>query len=353
MIGCGHAIAVNSCTSALHLALDACGIGPGDAVLLPSLTFTATAEVVRYMGADPLLVDVDPDTGCLDRSIVASALEHHPTVKAVIAVHYGGYPILMHGPDGLATLCRERGIRLVSDAAHALPARRDDEYVGRAGDVTCLSFYANKTMTTGEGGMLLTDDDEIAARAKLMRLHGIDRDVWNRFIDSKNAWEYDVLAPGFKYNMPDINAAVGLAQFERLEGMRSAREACAAFYLKHLSNVPGLRLFVTDVPSGDHAWHLFPIVLTEEAAVSRNDAIKALAERGVGTSVHYKPIHQLTYYRERYGLTAETFPETEKIWRGCLSLPIYNLLSDRELRHVVESVIDIVSPGYDQLCLAN
>lgn len=342
MIGCAHAITVNSCTSALHLALDACGVGVGDKVLLPSLTFTATAEVVRYMGAEMELIDVNPLTGCIDKDILAEALRVHPDAKAVIAVHYGGYPIQMDGPDGIATLCKSHGVRLISDAAHALPAKRDGKYIGASGDVTCLSFYANKTMTTGEGGMLLTDDDEIAARVKLMRLHGIDRDVWNRFVDTKNSWEYDVLAPGFKYNMPDINAAVGLAQFERLEQMRAARQACAQQYRDGFNGVDELAFYQPDVPDSDHAWHLWPIMLKENAKVDRNEAIKQLAALNIGTSVHYKPIHQLAYYKERYDLDANKYPVTERIWRSTISLPIYNLLSNTELNHVIECVKSVV-----------
>ena len=342
MVGCAHAITVNSCTSALHLALDACGIGEGDEVLLPTLTFTATAEVVRYMSADPVLLDVEPRTGCLDRDVVAAAIEAHPKARAVIVVHYGGYPIRMDGPDGLATLCREKGVALVSDAAHALPARRDGRYIGASGDITCLSFYANKTMTTGEGGMLLTDDDELARRARLMRLHGIDRDVWNRFTDNRNSWEYDVLAPGFKYNMPDLNAAVGLAQFERLESMRALRQECAAYYTSELGRLAEIDLFEPDVPPEDHAWHLFPIMLTDAAAVPRDEAIARLSEMGIGTSVHYKPIHRLTYYQDRYGLTPEAYPVADRIWKSCISLPIYNLLTRAEQQYVMQCVKEVV-----------
>jgi len=340
MIGCTHAIAVNSCTSALHLALDACGVGPGDKVLLPSLTFTATAEVVRYMGATPVLLDVVSGTACVEADAVDAALESDDAIVAVIAVHYGGHPIEMTNESGrgLADICRRRGVRLINDAAHALPSRRDGRCVGADGDVTCFSFYANKTMTTGEGGMLVTSDDDIAKRARLMRLHGIDRDVWDRFTGSPGRWEYDVTAPGFKYNMPDLNAAVGLAQFERLELMRQRRQECASRYRRELESVRCMDLPRTEVADEDHSWHLFPIVLRENAPISRNVLIEKLGELGIGTSVHYKPIHRLRYYRETYALDADDYPVTERIWNGCVSLPIYSLLTNVEIDYVIENV---------------
>jgi len=340
LIGCKHALAVNSCTSALHLALDACGVTTNDKVLVPSLTFTATAEVVRYLGADPVLMDVDYETGCVTPDILIDALNTDPTIKAVIVVHFAGYPIEMNNAErtGIADICKRRGVRLISDAAHALPARRNGEYVGNAGDATCFSFYANKTMTTGEGGLIATNDAEIAARASLMRLHGIDRDVWDRFTKKGGAWEYDVLAPGFKYNMPDLNAAVGLAQFERLDDMRAARQKCAEYYLSELSSVVDLDLFGRNISAEDHAWHLFPIVVRPGSNVSRNSLIDQLKSLGIGTSVHYKPIHRLSYYRERYGFAEANYPSTERIWKGCVSLPIYSGLLQIELEHVVRSV---------------
>jgi len=340
LIGCKHAIAVNSCTSALHLALDACNIGTGDKVLLPSLTFTATAEVVRYMGADPVLMDVDKTTGCISGELVAEALERHSDIKAVLAVHYGGYPIEMTNSlgSGLADICNAHGVHLVNDSAHALPAHRGGVYIGYEGDITCFSFYANKTMTTGEGGMLTTNSDDIAKRARLMRLHGIDRDAWDRYTKQSGAWEYDVTAPGFKYNLPDLNAAVGLAQFERLEDMRRKRQNCAAFYQNELADIGAIRLFESDVAPEEHAWHLFPIVVDPEGTFSRNELINFLAENGIGTSVHYKPIHRLKYYRERYSLNPRDYPVTEEIWQGCVSLPIYNLLEEKDLRYISDSI---------------
>ena len=221
-VGARHAIAVNSCTAALHLGLEAMGVGPGDKVLVPTMTFTASAEVVRYLGADPVFLDVEYGSSLITPEIVAEAIDRHPDAKALIVVHFAGQPARMLSQDGpgILEICRQRGVRVLEDAAHAFPARCGGRMVGGLGDATCFSFYANKTITTGEGGMLTTDDEAIAARARVMRLHGIDRDVWSRFTAAKPSWEYDVIAPGYKYNMPDINAAIGLAQLERARLMR-------------------------------------------------------------------------------------------------------------------------------------
>lgn len=215
--------------------------------------------------------------------------------------------------------------------------------MGSIGDVTCFSFYANKTITTGEGGMLTTRDQEIAKRIRIMRLHGIDRDVWDRFTSDKPSWEYDVVAPGFEYNMPDIAAAIGLAQLERADDFRDQRERCARFYFEHLKDVGCIDLPVLQVPFRDHAWHLFGIVLKDDAPVSRNRFIERMAEKGIGTSVHYKPLHRLTYYKERYHLKLEDFPNAERMWKGCVSLPIYPSLSDDDLEYVVRMIKKILN----------
>jgi len=224
-VGADFACAVNSCTSALHLAVEAIGIKAGDKVLVPSLTFTATAEVIRYMDAHPVFLDVEYGSGLITPRILEDALTRHSDIKALIITHYGGQAAEMISRDGkgILDLCKEKGIAVVEDAAHAFPSKLNGSYVGAFGDITCFSFYANKTITTGEGGMLLTNDQKIYERVKKMRLHGIDRDIWQRFTAKKASWEYDVVAPGFKYNMPDINAAVGLAQMEKAEEFRAQR----------------------------------------------------------------------------------------------------------------------------------
>ena len=379
IVGAAHACAVNSCTAALHLSLEALGIGPGDRVLVPAMTFTGSAEIVRYLGGDPVLLDVDYGTRMFTPEILDRALSEDKVIKSVVVVHFGGEaaPLLdRSGREGILSVCRRHGVRLIEDAAHAFPAYclaeqpspvRADQgkggsgnsrhrngknetseggtknvlrrvAVGGIGDVTCFSFYANKTITTGEGGMVTTNDPKVAERIRVMRLHGIDRDVWNRYTDKKVDWEYDVIAPGFKYNMPDINAAIGLAQLERAEEMRQARQRVAAFYVESLSDVACMDLPEIKVPFEDHAWHLFCIVLKPEAPISRNQFIEKMAEAGIGTSVHYKPLYRMTYYRERYRLSPERFPNSEKIWQGTVSLPIYPTLTEAELEYIVKTI---------------
>lgn len=375
-VGGHHACAVNSCTAALHLALEAIGIGPGDKVLVPTLTFTATAEVIRYLGADPVFVDVDYRTGLLTPEILNEALTRQPGIKAVMVVHFGGQAAQMVAgteklkaenlkPEtarcssglksqvsslssqisglrslspGILDVCREHGVKVIEDAAHAFPTRHQGRMVGSFGNITCFSFYANKTITTGEGGMLVTEDETIYRRVKTMRLHGINRDVWDRFTAAKASWEYDVVAPGFKYNMPDINAAIGLAQLERAEAMRAERQRCFEYYLEHLGGLDCVDLPVVPGSLSDHSCHLFWLVLKESAPISRNRLIELLNEAGIGTSVHYKPLHRMTYYRERYQLSEQDFPNAERHWRGCVSLPIYPGLSNEELAYVVAEV---------------
>jgi len=335
-----HACAVSSCTAALHLALEALGVGHGQRVFVPTMTFTATAEVVRYLGADPVFVDVEYGTSRLTPRILEEAIRRYPEVRVLLLVHFGGQAAEMTRADGggILDICRRQNISLVEDAAHAFPARWDGRMVGSFGDATCFSFYANKTITTGEGGMLVTDDENLYRRAKTMRLHGIDRDVWDRFTSDRPSWEYDVVAPGYKYNLPDLAAAIGLAQLERAEEFRRERERCARFYLQELADVAGLDLPDVMVPFADHAWHLFPIVLNGRVSVSRDRFIESLAEQGIATSVHYKPLHRMTYYRQRYGLRAEDFPNAERIWQGCVSLPIYPALTGEDLDHVCRAV---------------
>lgn len=338
--GVEHALAVNSCTAGLHLSLEALGIKEGSKVIVPSLTFTASAEVVRYLGADPIIVDVDLDTGLVTKEIVEQALKLHDKIDAVVVVHYAGQSAEMTGRNGICDFCAKKGIKVLVDAAHAFPAFDTYGPVGSVGDITCFSFYANKTITTGEGGMVVTNDSELAKRIKVMRLHGINRDIWDRFTKKGASWEYDVVAPGFKYNMPDVNAAIGLAQFKKAEVFREQRQAIAEYYMQALQPFSGLRFFKPRVENSQHAWHLFPIVL--DTVFDRNVIIEKLTACDVGVSVHYKPLHQLTYYKETYNLRAEDFTNAETIWRGCLSLPIYPSMTIEQAEYVVDSLNQVI-----------
>jgi dTDP-4-amino-4,6-dideoxygalactose transaminase len=344
-VGAKYACAVNSCTSALHLAVDAIGIEKGDKVLVPSLTFTASAEVLRYLGADPVFMDVEYGTGLISPIILKEALKKHTDLKALILVHYGGQaPIMttLEG-DGIVNICNKNHIHIIEDAAHAFPTKFENRFIGSFGNVTCFSFYANKTITTGEGGMLVTDDEAIYKKVKIMRLHGINRDIWTRFTDNKPNWEYDIIAPGFKYNMPDINAAIGLAQLEKADYFRVQRQRCATFYQNELKNLSTIDLPLCIGPMEHHSWHLFPIIIKPESPVSRNEFIQLMAIEGIGTSVHYKPLHQMTYYKETYNLNPADFPNTERIWNGTVSLPIYPELKDDDLKYISQTIKRILS----------
>ncbi len=344
-VGAKHACVVNSCTAALHLGLDALGVQPGDRVFVPSMTFTASAEVIRYLQADPVFLDVDYGTRLITPAILEAAIAQHPDVKFLVLVHFGGQAAAMELPDapGILSICKAHGIKILEDAAHAFPTRHNGRMVGALGDITCFSFYANKTITTGEGGMLTTHDDAIHARVKTMRLHGINRDIWDRFTSEKPSWEYDVIDAGYKYNMPDLNAAIGLAQLEKAEEFRQERQQIAAYYYEQLSDIKLLDLPEFVGPMEDHAWHLFPMVIREHSPVNRNQFIEQMAEAGIGTSVHYKPLHRMTYYQERYQLAPADYPTTERIWQGNVSLPIFPYMSPEQLAYICHTIRRILS----------
>lgn len=343
-VGATFACSVNSCTSALHLGLDALGVQPGDKVFVPDMTFTASAEVVRYMQADPVFLDVEYGTSLVTPEILEDAIYRHPEVKYFVLVHYAGQSAEMYRENGLGILdlCKKHGIKILEDAAHAFPTKFGNQYVGSFGDITCFSFYANKTITTGEGGMLVTQQEELYKRCKIMRLHGINRDVWDRFTSTRPSWEYDVVEPGYKYNMPDLNAAIGLAQLERADEFHQERLRIARYYMAHLQYISCLDLPKLTGPDSNHAWHIFQAILRPDAPVTRNEVIQQLADRSIGTSVHYKPLHQMSYYKNRYQLTASQFPVSEAIWQGNFSLPLYPFMTQMELEYVVQSLKEIL-----------
>ena len=347
-VGAKHALAVNSCTAALHLACETAGVGPGSEVLVPSLTFTATAEVVEYLGATVRLIDVDPITGMVDPETLTAALAKYPNASCLIPVHLAGIPARMRGnavAPGLLDICEANGITLIEDAAHAFPSKYDDtmHVGGPIGSLACcFSFYANKTITTGEGGMVVTDDEEVASRIRRMRLHGIDRSAYDRLDSVSRPWQYDVVAAGYKYNLPDIAAAIGLAQLERAEDFRTARAAVAGEYHQRLHGIPGLRLPIEDTKDR-HSWHLYIIHIDETASITRDDFIDALSQQGIATSVHYKPLHRMTYWKNRTGILPEELPGAESWWQGCLSLPIFSAMEEQETDAVCTAVDKILA----------
>jgi len=325
------AIAVNSATSGLHLALESLGVSDGDEVIIPSLTFTATAEVVRYLGADVKVVDINPGTLNIDIKAVRSAI--NSKTKVIMPVHYAGLSCNM---DEILSLAKEFDLKVLEDAAHALPTTYKSGMIGSLeSDVTVFSFYANKTMTTGEGGMVVTRNSDLAKRMKIMRLHGIDRDAFDRFQSKKPAWYYEVIAPGFKYNMTDIAAAMGIHQLKKLPGFLKRRQYLAKRYFDALSDLP-IILPLDDMDGGSHSWHLFVIRVQDNSPLNRDELIQILSDQGIGSSVHYVPLHRQPYWRDKYQLTIDMFPITDKAYQAMLSIPLYTAMSDEQQDRVIQ-----------------
>lgn len=334
-IGVKHAVAVNSCTAALHLALKVIGLKEGDEVIVPAVTFVATAEVVNYFGAIPVLVDVNKETHLIDVNKIEKAITER--TKAIIPVHYGGQPADM---DEMMNLAQKYQLYVVEDAAHALPSWYKDRKIGTIGHITAFSFYATKTLATGEGGMAVTDNEEWTEKMRVLRLHGISKDAWKRYT-SEGSWKYDVIDNGFKYNMTDINAALGLSQLEKLEKMWEMRKKIAEKYNEEFSK---LDTFITYKIKSDRvtSWHLYPLRLNLEALkISRDQFIEELKNRGVSTSVHFIPLYRFSYYQNRFGYKFSDFPNSEWIYGREISLPIYPGMTQKEVDYVIEQVIDI------------
>jgi dTDP-4-amino-4,6-dideoxygalactose transaminase len=331
-------ISVNSATAGLHLALESLGIGPGDEVIVPTLTFTATAEVVRYLGAKPVFVDVDPEHMNIAPEAVEAAIT--PNTRAIIPVHYAGLACDM---DALLALARRHGLRVVEDAAHAFPTRYRDRLVGTLdSDLTVFSFYANKTMTTGEGGMVVTRDPELARRVRLMRLHGISQDAFNRYVSRTPAWFYEVVAAGFKYNLTDIASSIGIQQLRKIDRFARRREHLARRYHEGLAGLP-LRLPAQPEGSSTHAWHLYVVRLQPGAPLARDVLINELSRRGIGTSVHFIPLHRQPYWRETYDLSPGRFPVAEACFESMVTLPLYTKMSDADQDRVIAAVRDLLT----------
>ena len=334
-VGTRHAVAVNSATAALHLALEALHIGPDDEVIVPTYTFAASGEVVRYLGARPRLADVDPVT--LNLTAATAEAQLTPRTRAIMVVHFGG---LLADMGPILDLAERHGLAVIEDAAHALPCNRDGRAAGAWGTAGALSFYATKTVTTGEGGMLVTDDDAIADRARMMRLHGISRDAWKRYM-SGGSWYYEIEDVGFKYNLTDLAAAIGLVQLTRAEEMRLERVRVARRYKERFEASP-VAQYLDLPPAGDagdvHAWHLFPVRLREGSPVDRDTLIERLTAAGIGTSVHFIPLHLHPYYRRTYGHAPDDLPVATAEYRREVSLPIYPDLAEADVDRVVQAL---------------
>lgn len=328
-----QALAVNSATSGLHLGLEAVGVSAGDEVIIPSYTFTATAEVVRYLGATPIFVDSDPLSLNIDPKAIEAAIT--PKTKAIVPVHFAGLSCDM---AAIISIAKKHSLKIVEDAAHAFPSKYNGQLIGTLdSDVTVFSFYANKTMTTAEGGMLVSRDKEIIERCKIMRLHGISRDAFDRYSSKKPAWFYEVVEPGFKYNMPDISAAIGIHQLKKINKFHEKRIEMALIYNDLLADLPlDLPFYGKDISS--HAWHLYPVRLNPETGISRDDFINKMAELNIGCSVHFIPLHKHPVWRNSYDLKKEMFPVAESEYQRIVSIPLYTKMSFEDQLRVVDSI---------------
>jgi dTDP-4-amino-4,6-dideoxygalactose transaminase len=333
-VGVKHALAVSSATAGLHLSLEALQIRPKQLVITTPYTFVASAMAIEYLKARPLFVDIDKDSYNLDTNLVEKALSRHKNkVAAILPVHVGGQACnLTH----LCSLAKHYSIPIVEDAAHAFPVELKNKYIGTYGELGVFSFYANKTITTGEGGMIVTNQDALAARIRSMRMYGIDREVWDRYTSSRNSWYYQVTSRGFKYNLSDLASAIGRVQLKKAHNFLKKRRNIARLYLEGLADCDFLSLPVNSV---SHAWHLFIIkIVPAKLSISRDQFIEKLKEQGIGVSVHFIPLHIMPYFKKRYGFKSHDFPVALQNYLHSISLPIYPDLSKADVKRVIETI---------------
>jgi dTDP-4-amino-4,6-dideoxygalactose transaminase len=332
--GAKHAIALNSCTAALHLGLIALGVSHGDEVVMPSLTFVAGAQCVRQLGAKPVFCDVNPNTLCASAETIEAAITDR--TRAVIPMQFGGRPVEI---DEIVTFAHARGIAVLEDAAHAVGTLDDGLWPGGKSDAATFSFYATKNITSAEGGMLVTNRDDIAEKVRVLSLHGMNRDAWKRY-QQGGSWRYDVVTTGYKDNMPDLLAALGISQLAKLQRFQARREELAQRYLEGLDGIPGIRAASGFVPRPSrHSWCVFAIILDElEASISRDSLIESLRERNIGTSVHFIPTHLFSSYAEQEA----ALPQTERLWKQLISLPLYPAMSDVDVDDVLTALRDLI-----------
>ncbi|KLU59339.1 UDP-4-amino-4-deoxy-L-arabinose--oxoglutarate aminotransferase [Peptococcaceae bacterium CEB3] len=335
-VGAKHAAAVNSCTAGLYLSLVAAGIGPGDEVITTPMTFVASANVVLHCGAKPVFVDIDPVTMILDVTKIEAAIT--PRTKAIIPVHIAGHPCPM---DEIMALAKKYRLFVLEDAAHAVYTKYKGKLIGTLGNATSFSFYATKNLATGEGGMVTTDDEALAEKIRIMSLHGMNHTAWNRY-SSAGSWYYEVLYPGYKDNMTDIQAGLGLTQLAKLERMQGRRKEIAARYNEAFGRMPELETPV-EMEYARHAWHLYIIKLNlDKLTIDRNRFIEELKGQNIGTSVHFIPVHFHPYYRETFGYKPGDYPQTEAVFERIISLPLYPRMTDQDVEDVIEAVRAIV-----------
>jgi len=334
-VGAPAALALNSCTAGLHTALVAYGIGKGDEVITTPMTFAASANVIEHVGARPIFVDVEGDTLNIDPVAIGRSIG--PRTRAILVVHYAGHPAEM---DSIASLASSHDLRILEDAAHAFPAKYKGRMIGSGSNLVAFSFYATKNLTTSEGGML-TGDPQLIDQARIISLHGMSRDAWRRY-DKGGSWRYEVVMPGFKYNLTDVAAAIGLKQLAKIDSLQARRRAIAASYSAAFANICELELPAVR-PEVEHAWHLYVLrIRPNTLRIGRDQFIEELTRRNIGTSVHFIPVHLHPYYRDKYGLEPEDFPVAYRNHARQLSLPLHPGLSERDVDDVISAVADIV-----------
>jgi perosamine synthetase len=335
-IGCKKSLAVSSWTAAGHLALEAYELKAGDEVIVPTMTFPATAEIVCYFGAKPVIVDVEESTLNISLSEIEKALTSK--TRAIIPVHYGGQPCDM---DEILDFAKKHNLKVIEDAAHSLPATYKGKKIGTISDVTCFSFYATKTLSTGEGGMICTNDETLAERCKIMRLHGINRDAWKRYTES-GSWYYEVVAPGYKYNFTDLQASLGLPQLKKVDMMWQSRQSIAARYTQALKDNKYIRLHGIK-NDRESSWHLFPIRLNlETLTINRAQLIDEMRKNNIGVGVHFMPVHQHIYYKETFNLDDKNYPVSSSVFPRLISLPIYPGMSDEHVNRVIDILTNLL-----------
>jgi perosamine synthetase len=330
-----HAVALGSCTAALHTSLAAIGIQEGDEVILPTMTFASSGEVVFYLNARPVLIDCAPNSFQIDPVRIEEKIT--PRTRAILPVHFAGAPCEM---ESILAIARKHNLKIIEDAAHALPTYYHGRMVGSLGDITCFSFYATKTITTGEGGMVTTENPEFAEKIRMLSLHGITKDAWKRY-SAQGSWRYDIMEIGYKYNLTDLQAALGLTQLAKCEAMLSRRAQIAQFYDTAIASLDAFE--VLPLPQGiGHAWHLYILqVAPSVLRIDRDQVIDQLKQRGIGTSVHFIPLHLHSLYQSRLGYTPGQFPNAEERFNRAISLPIYAAMTDADASRVVEGLNDI------------
>ena len=353
-IGAPHAVACNSCTAGMHLALAALGIGPGDEVITTPYTFVATCEAIQYLGARPVFVDVDPQTLNMNPELLQSALTER--TRAIVPVHFAGHPVEM---ATVMNFARRHNLKVMEDAAHATEseifapkngAAHHAVGVGKIGtisDATCFSFYATKNLTTAEGGMITCSDPDLAAHMRRLCLHGLSRDAWKRYT-AAGSWYYEVLEQGYKYNLTDVAASIGLAQLGKLEKMWGRRAEIATRFNAAFSGMAELEIPTTR-PNVRHGWHLYVLRLNlEKLTINRSKFFEAMRERGVNCSVHFIPLHLMPYYHKTYGLRPGDFPEAERQFERVISLPLYPAMTEAEVERVIAAVQQVVTENLRQ-----